>query len=421
MKILFIHQNFPAQYKHLVQYFLNDSNNEVIIITEKMVAERIKHIFPRVTIGNYDQTQLIPANSHHYINDFENGVRRAQAVVKICITLRQKKFTPDIVCAHPGWGESLYIKDVFPDTPLLNFFEFFYHAKAVDLDFDPEFPAEFDDIFRARTKNAINLFSLNSCDYGLSPTNWQKILHPQEYHDKIKVIFDGINTDQLKPNPDSTFYIKNKMGNDLNLTSKDKIITYVSRCLEPYRGFHILMRTLPEILRRHKDAHILIVGNDQTVNYGKMPLNAKNWRTQLMAELGKQLDLSRIHFLGNIPYTQFINVLQVSAAHLYLTYPFVLSWSMLEAMSCGCVVVASDTDPVKEIITHQENGLLVNFFNIEEIVDRMDHILSNPTSYQTIKHHARQTIIQHYDLKRVCLPAHVKFIDEIIERYKYRK
>ena len=232
---------------------------------------------------------------------------------------------------------------------------FFYHSNGADTNFDPEFPNSLDDVLRIRTKNSINLLNLQASDAGVSPTQWQKSLYPSEFQSKISVIHEGINADIAKPNSKAVFTLLNGQ----KITTKDKVVTYVARNLEPYRGFHQFISALPEICQRQPDCHVLIVGGDD-ISYGRKHDGGLSYREKLMQELS--FDQNRVHFLGKLPYADYLSVLQISSAHVYLTVPFVLSWSMLEAMAVECVVIASNTAPVSEVI-NSKNGLLVDFFH----------------------------------------------------------
>ena len=406
MKVLFVHQNFPGQYKQIAAALADDPRNKVVAIGEKPNLGRLRH--PRVTEIGYDPPRGATETTHHYVRNLENGVRRGQALTRVAIELRRKGFVPDIICCHPAWGEGLFLADIWPKSKRLYYFEFYYRTDGFDSSFDPEFPGSFDDTFRIRIKNAVNLFSLSIADWGMTPTQWQASSMPPEYRPRISVIHDGIDTDLVKPKSDITVTLPNGM----RVSKSDEVITFVNRHLEPYRGFHTFMRTLPLILHRRKNAQVLIVGDDET-GYGASAKGAKNHREKYMQEVGDKLDLSRVHFLGRIPYDSFVKMLQLSAVHVYLTYPFVLSWSMLEAMSAGCLVVGSRTPPVEELITHGHNGLLVDFFKPREIADMVDRVLNHPNRMQEMRDEARKTIVDSYDLKTICLPKHLQLIETL--------
>jgi len=208
------------------------------------------------------------------------------------------------------------------------------------------------------------------------------------------VVHEGVDAQLMQPDPQARF----TLPNGTVLRRGDPVITYVARNLEPYRGFHVFMRTLPEILQRNPQAQVVIVGGDE-VSYGNKPKDTPNWREAMQKEVGERIDASRVHFTGKLPYLQYRSLLQVSAVHVYLTYPFVLSWSMLEAMSCGCLLVASRTAPVEEVIEHGKNGLLVDFFDQAALVEQVSEALSQPNRFSEIRHQARQTVLQRYTVE----------------------
>jgi glycosyltransferase involved in cell wall biosynthesis len=243
----------------------------------------------------------------------------------------------------------------------------------------------------------------------VSPTHWQSSTVPERYRDQVTVIHDGIDTERARPDPRAEVRLA-KSG--LTLRPEDEVITFVNRNMEPYRGFHIFMRALPEIQRRRPKAIVLIVGGDE-ISYGRHLPNGETWRQRMLAEVGAALDMRRVRFVGRIPYDDFVTMLQVSAAHVYLTYPFVLSWSMLEAMAAGCLVIGSATPPVEEVIRDADNGLLVDFFSPEAVAEAVDRVLSHPDRMADVRRRARATIVEHYDLRTVCLPRHVALVDAV--------
>lgn len=395
MIYLFIHQNFPGQYKHLIRHLADDPANTVYFISQPN-ANWMQGVVKLV----YYPDLTSPLQCHPYTIDFELAVRHGTAVANSLRMLKEQGVTPDIILGHSGWGETLFVKDIYPDVPLLAYFEFFYHHEGVDVDFDPEFPSSPDDSARLRVRNAVNLLSFQSADWGNTPTKWQQSLYPPEMQSRISVIHEGIDTDLIKP--DSNAWLQLDREN-LILTRKDEIITYVARNLEPYRGFHVFMRALPEIQRRRPNARILIVGGDD-VSYGSPLRSGISFRQHMLAELEGQLDLSRIHFLGQLPYENYISLLQVSSVHVYLTYPFVLSWSLLEAMAAGCVIVGSRTPPVQEVIEDGVNGFLVDFFDTEEIAGMVEKVLRNIGKTHKNGVSARRTVVEGYDLEARVLP-----------------
>ena len=410
MKILFVHQNFPGQYKHLAAHFARNPKHQVVSIGERkderaVSIKGMRHLW-------YDKPKGANPTTHVYLQGVESAVRRGQAVVRTCLELRKGGFVPEVICAHPGWGEALYLKEVFPEAKLLNFYEFYYGARGSDLGFDPEFPTSFDDRFKVPTRNATHLLSLATGDWGVSPTHWQREQFPPVWRAMISVVHDGIETRLVRPDPRAVLKLEKQR---LELSRKDEVITYVSRNLEPYRGFHTFMRALPEILKRRPRATVLIIGGDE-VSYGRKPTKGKTWREVMMAEVGGAIDPARVHFTGKVPYVQFLQLLQISSVHVYLTVPFVLSWSLLEAMAAGCLIVASGTPPVREVMDDGVNGLLVDFLSPAQVAGRVEEALVNQDRLQPLRERARQTVVERYDLLSVCLPQQLALIEWLAGR-----
>jgi glycosyltransferase involved in cell wall biosynthesis len=398
---LFVHQNFPAQYVHLAGH-LAGAGHRVIAITQ-----RTDTLVEGVRTVRYAPGQGV-TQPHEYVREFDAGVINGVAVAEACFDLQREGFVPDMVIGHNGWGELLYIKDVWPRVPLLSYFEFFYRASGSDADFDPESPIEVDMAMRLRTRNGINLLGLEAADWGQTPTLWQQNQYPSRFHSHISVIHDGIDTQLLHPAPTARLWLE---GGD-SLGSGDEVVTYSARNLEPYRGFHVFMRSLPNVLRSRPNAHVVIVGGDG-VSYGRRPSRASTWRQQLLAELAGEIDLRRVHFVGRLPFRQYLSVLQLSSVHVYLTYPFVLSWSLLEAMSAGCHIVASRTAPVEEVIVDSENGWLVDFFDTASLADRIIAALRTRRPDRRLRAAARDTVVNRYDLRSVCLPAQLALLQKL--------
>ena len=405
MKILFVHQNFPGQYLHVVRHLARNPAHQIVFLTQRRDAASLPGIRKIV----YKPQRQVTRHLHHYLRDTEAGVLNAQAVARVALDLKRAGFVPDLMVGHNGWGEIWYLKDVFPNTPLLGYFEFFYRFSGADVGFAPDEPDIFDTAPRIRTKNLGNLLALDAVDLGQCPTRWQKSLYPERYHAMLRVVHEGIDTDVVRPDRAARLAIP---GTDVELGAEDEVVTYVARNLEPYRGFPSLMRSLPRILERRPRAQVLIIGGDET-SYGPPPTSGKTWREELLAEMGAGLDSSRVHFLGKLPYSSYLKVLQISTAHVYLTYPFVLSWSMLEAMAAGCVVVASRTPPVEEVLREGENGLLVDFFSPAQIAARVVAVLEDRGAHASLGGNARHTVIENFDLKSICLPAQLKLLEEV--------
>jgi len=417
MKILFIHQNFPAQFKHLAPALVRQGHCVDILTLARNKMAAGSEINTHTYVVERGSTPAI----HPWISDMETKVIRAEAAFRAALKLREGGYVPDLVIAHPGWGEAMFIKEVWPFTKLAIYCEFFYKSVGADVGFDPEFSKGDEDIAcRLRLKNLNSFAHFDIADAAISPTHWQAGTYPEEFRRKISVIHDGIDTRELTRSRSPTIYFTDLNGNKVTLTRDSEIISFVNRNLEPYRGYHIFMRCLPTLLAARPNMRVIIIGGDN-VSYGGRPNPAifgnRSWKQIFIDEvrpLISDTQWARIHFLGNLSYEQYKAILSLSSVHVYLTYPFVLSWSLLEAMSLGCSVVASDTGPLKEVINDNENGLLVSFFDIDRIIDAVLRLLADRALSKNIANAARKTIVEHYDLRDVCLPKQLGWVNTLL-------
>lgn len=399
MRYLFIHPNFPAQFASVALALAKDKKNQVVFLTN-----RREGMLPGVIKVYYDKARQPGAKTHPYLRSVEDAVLQGQAAYRTAFQLKAKGFVPDVIMGHSGWGPTLYMKDIFPDAKMVSYFEWFYHAHGTDVDFDSSEKCTIDDECRIRTKNMPILLDLYSCECGICPTNYQHRQFPAEFRDKIKVLHDGIDTDYYQPAKNKGLVLPNI---NLALSAEEEIITYVARGMEPYRGFPQFMEAVEILLQRRPKCHVVIVGADR-VAYGKAAPNGKTYKALMLEKL--ELDLSRVHFTGLLPAPLYRQVLQASSAHVYLTRPFVLSWSMLEAMSAGCVLVASNTQPVMEVLEDGVNGLFVDFFSPGKIADCVAEVLDNPEGMAVIRQKARETILEKYALKNI-LPLKIAMLN----------
>lgn len=406
MNILFIHQNFPGQFKFLAPELVRRGHAVTAMTMQKTQAGE----WQGVRLVPYSATRGTTPGVHPWVSDFETKVIRGEACFRAALRMKEQGYSPDVIIAHHGWGESLFLKEVWPEAKLGIYCEFYYHPEGADTGFDPEFPSkDVGDACRLRLKNLNNLLHFESADAGISPTRWQASTFPEPFQSRITVVHDGIDTVATAPNPGVSL----TLNGSLTLTRKDEVVTFVNRNLEPYRGYHIFMRALPEILKRRPNARVLIVGGDD-VSYGARPENGRKWKEIFVEEMRPRIadaDWARVHFLGNIPYGHFIPLLQLSTVHVYLTYPFVLSWSLLEAMSVGCSIVASDTQPLREAVRHGDTGRLVDFFDAPGLAGEVCRLLDDLEERKRLGRNARRFAQETYDLASVCLPRQLAWVE----------
>jgi glycosyltransferase involved in cell wall biosynthesis len=406
MNVLFLHQNFPGQFLHVAQALKSRAGVRALAVTD--AANARPDLLPTV---RYRFDPRSAGKPHRLGASYNMRAARGEAAARAMLGLRGQGFVPDLVIGHSGWGETLFVRDVFPQAKLIVYAEYLYSGAGADIGFDPEF-SETDPMqsLRVRSRNAALLCALLDADFGVAPTQWQGSRFPRELQKKIAILHEGIDTERVAPNPGAHFEWKEPR---LSLTRDDEVITFVNRNLEPYRGYHIFMRALPDILTARPRAHAVIVGGDE-VSYGCPPAAGGSWKEVFEKEVQHRLPLDRVHFLGKIPHPDLIALLQVTSAHIYLTYPFVLSWSMLEAMSAGALVVASRTAPVQEVIKDGENGTLVDFFDVNGLAEAAIGALERRAEYDHLRSTARRTIEERFDLRRIWLPKWMSFIDSVV-------
>ncbi len=403
MKILFIHQNFPGQFLHLAPE-LARRGHDVLALTD---AGNNRQSTVKTLRYKFEAQKIDPVQTRLGRN-FTTMSDRGVIVARTALQLRDKEgYVPDVIFGHSGWGETLFLKEVWPTAKLIVYAEFYYKGTGADVGFDPEFsPPSFDQVMIAQGRAAHLGQALIHADAGLSPTAWQASTYPPSLRKMLEVIHDGVDTAVMSPNPAASVTVP---GGRV-LKAGEEILTFVNRNLEPYRGYHIFMRALPEILAARPNAQVVIVGGDE-VSYGSAPKGEKGWKEKIRSEVRDRLDLNRVHFMGKVPYATFVSIMQVSRAHAYLTYPFVLSWSMLEAMAAGCLVVGSRTAPVQEVLVHGENGLLVDFFDVKGWSQTLTEALAQPERFAPLRQAARDMAIANYDLRSVCLPRMVRYVE----------
>jgi len=402
MNILFIHRGFPAQYKYLAIYLANNPDINVFYITSETDKE-LNNVHKFIY-----KPKEVSATREPKLKLYEEYMMHGEAAAKVAMELKTRGYKPDIILGH-SWGPTAFVKEIFPDTPFLCYCEWFNQAEGAVIGFDGEDPIK---LYREKLRcdNARSLIDLYSCDAGITPTHWQKEQYPKEFQDKIKVIHDGIYTDECTPDKSAKFLVKEK---NIELTAQDEVITYATRGMEPIRGFPQFMEAVSKIQKKRPNAHFVIAGFDM-VFYGIKNRDTTH-KKQMLEKLN--LDMSKIHFVNFLDFPEYLNLLRISSAHVYLTYPFILSWSLLEAMSVGCCIIGSDTKPVLEVIQDNYNGLITEFFNVDMLVEKIEYALDNKEEMEEIRANARKTVLEKYSLS-VLLPQHLNYMQSIIDKAK---
>jgi glycosyltransferase involved in cell wall biosynthesis len=406
MKILFVHQNMPGQYRELVEWLAAQGDHEIVFLTQRKNAPTINGV--RTVLY---QAHHRPAKDAYGLSKvWEEAVGAGFGAAMAAQRLEHEGFRPDLVLGHTGWGELIFFKQIWPDVPILGFFEYFYRVKGGLVGFDPDEPVSAHAPFINHARNAVPFANIQTVDLGVVPTEWQKNTFPINFHNKFYTCHDGIRTDRLGPDPT----VSVSLGRlEHPLTRNDEVVTYMARNMERARGFHIFMRALPKILAERPNARVLAIGGDNT-SYGRKSDHVGGLRGEMEAEVGHLIDWDRVHFLGQVPYEKYCQIVQLSRCHIALTMPFVMSWSLLEAMAMQATVVSSDVAPVREAITHGETGLLVNFFDHNALADQVVDVLANSDAYAHIGKVARAHVIEKYDFLTRCLPEHIARMNSLV-------
>ncbi|HPD92785.1 MAG: glycosyltransferase [Rhodobacter sp.] len=405
MKILFVHQNFPGQFLHLAPALV-DRGHQVVALTDETNTRTSP-----ITTYRYRKPEGRPDPREARLGTtYAEMTNRAYRAARAARQLRDKHgFVPDVVFGHGGWGETLFLREIWPEARHLLYAELYYSPHGLDVGFDPEFgTADDDKKFAVIARQGHQALMMTQCDAALSPTEFQADTFPTCFRDKITIIHDGIDTDRLRPDPQA----RAVLPSGVEFRAGDEVLTFVNRNLEPYRGYHSFVRALPEVLRARPKAQVVIIGGDD-VSYGPRPGGGRTWKEIFLDEVRDRIDLSRVHFTGKVPYPTFAALMQCTRVHCYLTVPFVLSWSLLEAMSAGALVVGSRTAPVEELIRDGVTGRLVDFFDTAEIAETLIDGLADPVASDPLRAAARALIVENYDLKRLCLPRLIGFVEGV--------
>ncbi len=404
LTVLFVHYDFPSQFRGLAAHYLGQPGARVAAICQQDTSAQLEGVI----FSHYQPPGPSVLGLHPLTGGVETHVRRGAAVRDAARALAAQGVEPDLIYLHPGWGEGLFLAEVFPRAKRIVYCEHYYRMEGADVGFDPQFPAWPDLPAALVMRNTPTLMALNDCHAAVSPTAWQRDGFPAHWHAMIEVIHEGVDTDLIRPAPNAVLNLGDGIA---PIRAGDEVLTYVTRHFEPYRGFHSFMRALPRIMELRPDCRVVIVGKEGA-GYGPTPPPGDTWLRKFMRE--NPVDPARVHLMPHLPYPLHLTLLQVSACHVYLTYPFVLSWSLVEALSAGCLVVGSDTPPVREVIRHGGNGLLVDFFDAGQLAATVAQALGDPARHAHLRREARRTAVERFDQRRVCLPAHLRMAERVL-------
>ncbi len=402
MHTLFVHQNFPAQFAHIAAHLIEHHGHRCTFVSEKPPGHvnGIEKVQYAVKDGARETT-------HFCSRTFENQVWHSAAVLE---ALRARPdIQPDLIVGHSGFLSTVFLRELY-DVPQINYFEYFYRTKNSDVDFRTDLPmCGPDERVRTRVRNAGLLLDLENCDAGYSPTKWQRSQLPQEFHSKVEPIFDGIDTSFWKP-----VELTSRKIAGWDIPADKRVVTYVSRGMESMRGFDIFMKVAKRLCEQRSDVVFLVVGEDRVAYGGDHRFTGgKTFKQWVLQQ--DDYDLDRILFLGRIPPTELVRLFSLSDLHLYLTVPFVLSWSLFNALACGTTVLASKTAPVEELIDDGTNGLMTDFFDVDAWVNTASNVLDDPTSYAHLGKNGEKNIRDLYSMN-ICLPRLLNLYERTVKR-----
>lgn len=404
--ILFVHNNFPAQFGFIAEALVSEGHRCVAI------ASKTGRAIDGVRLLRWVTRRGHTAGLGREVHRIEADLIRGAAAAKAALALREEGFVPDIIVGHPGWGETIYLREIFPSARQIVYAEYYYRSEGGDVGFDPEFGPSPREPYKINAKNGGMALAFAEADVIVAPTPFQQSLLPDAFRERSRVIHEGVDLSKVRRRSSKSL----SLPSGRVLEGSRPIITFINRKLEPLRGYHIFMRALPRLMAQVPEAEVLIVGADQTGGYGMQAPPGVTWGRHILREVASEIDSTRLHFVGHVPHEVMLTALSLSAVHVYFTYPFVLSWSLLEAMACEALVIASDTAPVRDVIVSGRNGILVDFFDASGLASQMVAACRSPARFLSLRQLARQTVELHYDRQSVCLPAWRKLVGELLRK-----
>jgi glycosyltransferase involved in cell wall biosynthesis len=406
-----VHPQFPGQFGHIASYLVDKSGCRVTFVSRSA---------PGVVAGIEKIQYLLAGGATMDTNfcsrPFENAVWNCDAVYRALKA--RPDLHPDMIVGHSGFGSTLFLRELYPNVPEVNLFEYFYNPDSPDgdMNFRHDLDTVVEDMHRqrARCRNAMTLLDLNHCTAAYTPTRFQHSLFPREYASKLQVVHSGVDrgvfySDDGRARPNPPLAGMRRIAG-ISLPTTTRIVSYASRGFESIRGFDLFLRSAKLLMQRYPDVLFFVVGSDRagTSDYENIGEH-KSFKEWALAQ--EEYDLTRFVFTGQLRPSDAAELFRATDLHIYLTVPYVLSGSMLEAMSCGAVVLGSSTAPVREVIADGQNGILVDFFDIESIASKAAAVLEDPVSYRSMGRLAEQTVIEHYSLE-VVLPQLVNLYRE---------
>lgn len=387
--VLFVHNNFPAQFRDLAQTLVARGVRCAAIGQERAPG------VPGVRIGRYAPERGSTPGILPFAVRAEADLIRASGALRMAKALKAEGFEPAAIVGHPGWGETTFLDEVWPDARQVMFAEFFYRGRGLDIDFDNEFFETTEDaVLRGKAKNAVMALALTDADLIVAPTEFQASALPEVFRPRVRVIHEGVDVEAIRPGPSEPF----TLSDGRTIAPGTPVITYVNNHMEPMRGLHIFARALPRLMAEVPQAQVLAFGHDNPRPYGGQPPEGKTWRE--IAFDGLDLDPSRLHFLGKAPHAQMLAGFRCSTAHVYYTYPFVLSWSLVEAMASGCYVIGSDTPPLRDAIEDGVNGRLLPFFDVNALAQALIDACRAPLASAPLRASARATAVEKFSSRQ---------------------
>ena len=386
--VLFVHAGFPAQFRDLAGVLCARG------VDCRAIGGPDANPFPGIPLERWSYFRGTAPGIFPLATRAEADLIRARGALEAARRLKDGGFSPRLIIGHPGWGETVLLREVFPEARQILFHEFFYAGRGLDIDFDVEFiqPNE-NGIFAGTTKNAVMALAFSQADVLVTPTPFQASTLPPVFHSRLRIIHEGVDLAAVTPGPAAPF----PLADGRVIAADAPTITHVNRNLEPLRGMHILLRALPTLQAKVPEAQVVIAGTASQRGYSGPAPEGKTWKQVAMEGLEGRLDLSRIHFTGPLPRERLLAAMRLSCAHVYYTYPFVLSWSLAEAMAAGCYVVGSDTAPVRDAVKDGENGRLLDFFDVDGLSAALVDACRNPQTKAPLRAAARRTAEAMFD------------------------